>query len=902
MQWYPQDFGINVQKAATLNHPSYESKTIARWFLILFYLVSTFCSMDNSEPRCSLDSTNLQGETSPGDAMIGFIFPLFLANVYQEIYFTEKPPRALCTMFDFETYQMLQTTVFALEKINDDPHLLPNMTLGLQAYNTCDVPHLDLQGTLQVLTGLDSAVPNYRCLLGHPLTAVLGASYSTHSIAMAHILGLSGYPQISQFSTSPLLNDRTMFPSFFRTVSSDTFQSMGLAHLVLYYEWSWVGLLAMDNDYGQYGIQLVKQELIKAGACVEYTENILMSQPDHNAPHIIKVIKRSTSKVVVVFCNDVELVPVLNEWLKQNVLKKIFIASDAWSTTNIFSTEKFSDLLHGTLGFAFSSGIVPGLKEFLNKVHPSVSFGGDWTKTFWEQTFYCRYVHTSDFTASKNSTKECLGTENLEEIQNSYNDVSNLRSSYSVYTAVHVVANALEDLRRCHHRNGPFSKSSCTDKNNFMPWQLLHYMKKVKFQLNSGREFYFNENGEPPAAYDIVNWQLSPEGNLYQVKVGSYDTASPSGEMFTINSSSILWSTEHYQISRCSESCLPGFRKAERIGQAICCYECVLCPPGEISNQTDSVTCIYCPWDEWPNMNKSKCLPKTIEYLSYEDSLGTTLTAISLGSFLAPITIMKLFIRHKSTPLVKANNYYISCLLLVSLSLCFLCPLMFIGYPKPKTCLLRQVAFGMTFALCVSCVLAKTIIVIFAFIATKPNLYKWINPKVSYLAIVMCSLLQLLLCVTWLSLTPPFPQHNIQSKSSVIVVECNEGSPVAFWTMLGYLFLLATISFIVAFLARRLPDSFNEAQFITFSMLAFLIVWILYIPASLSAQGKYTVAMEIFAILASSWALVACMFFPKCYIIWFRPEMNSKERLTKLTEEQCLAFSTDELSFEKVVV
>ncbi|XP_056425682.1 extracellular calcium-sensing receptor-like [Hyla sarda] len=852
----------------------------AVWVLVFSCLTPAFFTEKLNDPKCRQYSSDLGGSTLPGDTMMGLIFPLHLDKSYQQVSFTEKPPMTCCTMFQLENYQMLQTTVFALEEINNDPYILPNMTLGLQVYDSCDAPHLNLQGTLQVLTGLDSAIPNYRCLLGSPLTVVLGSAHSTHSIAMAHILGLSRHPQISQFSTSPLLSDRTKFPSFFRIVPSDTFQSHGLARLVLYFGWSWVGLLAADNEYGQYGIQLVKQELMKAGACVEYIENIMMSRPDRNAPHIMNVIRRSTSTVVVVFCNDVDLMPVLNEWLKQNVSRKIFIASDAWSTTNIFSTNAFSDLLYGTIGFAFSSGKLPGLKEFLNKVQPSESFGGEWTKTLWENIFNCTYVAFSQ-PQSDHTLKPCTGTENLHNIQNSYNDVSSLRPSFNAYTAVHVVANALEDLIRCHHGSGRFSMSSCADKQDLMPWQLLYYLKRVKFRLNNGRELYFDENGDPPAVYDIVNWQLTAEGTLRQVKIGSYDTMSSSREMFTINKSSILSAIEDHQVLKCSESCARGFRKAASRGRPICCYECVPCAPGEISNETDSVTCFMCPWDEWPNPEKSECLPKTIEFLSYEDPLGATLTAISLWSFLVPIAIMKLFMEHRNTPLVKANNYYISCLLLISLSLCFLCPLMFIGYPKPETCLLRQVAFGMTFALCISCVLVKTIAVVFAFMATKPHLWKWSNPMVSYVVILCCSFLQLTLCLFWLSLTPPFPQKNIFSKPGIIIVECNEGSPITFWTMLGYLFLLATISFIVAFLARRLPDRFNEAQYITFSMLAFLSVWISYIPASLSAQGRYTVAMEIFAILASSWALIICMFFPKCFLILFRPKMNSRKYLVR---------------------
>ncbi|KAM4675737.1 vomeronasal type-2 receptor 26-like [Discoglossus pictus] len=334
-------------------------------------------------------------------------------------------------------------------------------------------------------------------------------------------------------------------------------------------------------------------------------------------------------------------------------------------------------------------------------------------------------------------------------------------------------------------------------------------------------------------------------------------------------------------ISVCSNSCPPGLRKVVKRGEPVCCFHCVPCPQGEISNQTDSIDCYKCPWDKWPNLQKDRCLQKTIEFLSYEEALGATLTAVSVVSTGVPVYILGLFMKYKSTPIVRANNYFVSCLLLVSMSLCFLCSLAFIGYPEPEKCLLRQAAFGMVFSLCVSCILAKTIMVVFAFMATKPGnkLRKWTKPQVSYMIIFICTFIQFVLCVSWISISPPFSQYNIETQPGLIIIECNENSPTAFWCMLGYLSLLATVSFIVAFLARQLPDSFNEAKFITFSMLAFLSVWISFIPASLSARGKYTVAMEIFAILSSSWALVVCMFAPKCFIILFRPNMNSKEHL-----------------------
>uniref|UniRef100_A0A8C5PIT2 G-protein coupled receptors family 3 profile domain-containing protein n=1 Tax=Leptobrachium leishanense TaxID=445787 RepID=A0A8C5PIT2_9ANUR len=785
-----------------------------------------------------------------------------------------------CYRFYFQNLQQLQAMRFAVAEINGDSDILPNVTLGFQAYDSCNVLHLVLKGALQVVTGYDRIIPNYRCAGDVSLSSMIGPSVSTHSILVSHILRLYSYPLISHYATSPLLSNKREFPSFFRTVPSDIFQSKGLADLVLHLGWTWVGLLAVDTDYGQQGIHLVQQEIVNAGACVAFSENIVTSRPDRNAPHIVKVMKASTAKVVVIFANSVDLIPILEEMVKHNITR-ILIASDAWSTSTMASLKTFSAHLVGTIGIALNSGTIPGLREFLNTIHPSMTLGRYWIRIFWEMAFSCKFIDDKNQTGYLgNSLKECSGSENLASVQNVYTDVSNLRTTYSVYTAVHAVTKALEDLKNCKYPQG-----SCPDIWNFQPWQLLYYLKNVRFKLKDGREVYFDKNGDPPAVYDIVNWQLSPNGGMQHVKVGSYDMTAPPGQVFTINASAIIWTSAERKvpISVCSQSCPLGFWKAARKGEPVCCFQCVPCPQGEITNQTDSFTCIKCPWDKWPNSEKTTCLPKSVEYLSYEDPLGTILASTSVISSLVPVAILKIFIKFKTTPIVKANNYSLSCLLLVSLSFCFLCSLVFIGYPQHVNCLLRQVTFGMVFAVCVSCILAKTIMVVFAFMATKPgsNLKKWTNPRVSYVMVFICSLLQFILCITWLSIASPYPEQNIETQPRLIIIQCNEGSPTAFWCMLGYLGLLATISFVVAFLARRLPDSFNEAKFITFSMLSFLSVWVSFIPASVSAQGKYTVAMEIFAILASSWALVVCMFANKCFIILFRPNMNSRDQLIK---------------------
>uniref|UniRef100_A0A8C5HMD9 Extracellular calcium-sensing receptor-like n=1 Tax=Gouania willdenowi TaxID=441366 RepID=A0A8C5HMD9_GOUWI len=289
--------------------------------------------------------------------------------------------------------------------------------------------------------------------------------------------------------------------------------------------------------------------------------------------------------------------------------------------------------------------------------------------------------------------------------------------------------------------------------------------------------------------------------------------------------------------------------------------------------------CLMCPPELWPNEKRDVCIPKPVEYLSYEEIMGAILAAVCIVCVFFALLISIIFIAHKETPIVRANNSELSFLLLFSLKLCFLCALTFIGRPTEWSCMLRHTAFGITFVLCISCVLWKTILVLIAFKSTLPgnNASKRFGPIQQRICVLTFTLIQILICILWLTLNPPFPYKNMKHYKEKIILECALGSPVGFWAVLGYIAILAILCFILAFLARKLPDSFNEAKLITFSMLIFCAVWMTFVPAYVSSPGKFTVAVEIFAILASSFGLLVCIFVPKCYIIIFRPEQNSKK-------------------------
>ncbi|XP_073342310.1 extracellular calcium-sensing receptor-like [Pagrus major] len=744
-----------------------------------------------------------------------------------------------------ESLKNIYAMAFAVEEINRNSTLLPGVKLGYRILDSCSRYPWALQG-------------------GELVPLLIGASRSTTGIMLSRILGPLSVPVISYLASCPCLSDRTKFPNFFRTIPSDIYQARAMAQLAIRFNWTWMGAVIENSDYGQLAIQVFQEEIQGKGVCLEFIETLRRETIESDARRAALTMKASTATVILIFCWYTDVKKVFLELAKRNVTDRQFLASEAWSTSDdLLQDLAISKVASGVLGVALQSSTIPGFENYLRSLHPSHRPDDEFFREFWQKEF-----------------GSCSGTESLEGVQHPFTDTSQLRVAYNVYLAVYAAAHALHSLLSCPNRDSPpgNNSSTCSSPKHIKPRELLQHLNKVNVTTPQGEMFYF-QGADIPAKYDLVNWQNTPEGSLKLVLIGRVD-----GFDLHLNESAIQWSTGSNQVpvSVCSESCPPGTRKANRKGEPLCCFDCIPCAEGEISNTTGSLHCERCPSEFWSNVEQTACVPRQLDFLSFNETLGITLTTAAVSGAAVTTAVFVVFIFYHKTPMVRANNSELSFLLLLSLKLCFLCSLVFIGRPSVWSCRFQQAAFGISFVLCVSCLLVKTLVVLAVFRSARPGaetLMKWFGPGQQRGSVCLFTSIQVIICAIWLSLSPPEPRRDLGFQGSKVTLECAMASVVGFSLVLGYIGLLACTCLLLAFLARKLPDNFNEAKLITFSMLIFCAVWVAFVPAYVSSPGKYVVAVEIFAILASSYGLLLCIFAPKCFIILLRPEKNTKKNM-----------------------
>uniref|UniRef100_A0ABM5FCL2 Vomeronasal type-2 receptor 26-like n=1 Tax=Pogona vitticeps TaxID=103695 RepID=A0ABM5FCL2_9SAUR len=747
------------------------------------------------------------------------------------------------------TFWHILPFLFAVREINENPTLLPNITLGYNIYEN----HFSARTTSEALVDLLSVgqqhVPNYLCGKQTSLSVVLEGADSEMSNQISTILDIYKIPQVSYRFVNQIPNETHQYPFFYRAVPNQEPPYLGIVKLLLHFRWTWIGLLAPDNESGERFMATFSAVITKNGICIAFSNKIPIGV---FVRRTLLISNLSSTKVNVVVCQvDSQAMLYLGltiqrvEELKKSPVGKVWIATALQDLTVRLLFRMFDlQFTHVYLSFLIQTNKGTQSNDF-----ETILFNNAQLR---RAAFRC---FSPRDTLSVKVWNRCIEKGKRDNLPQDVIERILSQDSYSIYNAI----------------------------------QLHPFLKNVQYYNIAMNGVYLDENGELAADFHIVNWLMFPNKSTAGVEVGRIERRDSPEIKVTVDENAIGWSSWFNQtmpFSRCTKSCHPGHVKLVKEGEPACCYGCAPCAGGTISTQEDAEDCDKCPDEQFSNEERDQCVDKVISFLSYEEPLGISLTSLALLSSLNTLLVLRIFVKHRETPIVKANNQHITYVLLGSLLFCFLSPFLFIGQPQRVTCLLRQTAFSVIFSVAVSSLFAKTVMVVVAFMATKPGntMRKWLGKTLANSIVLSSSSVQVGICIVWLGISPPFPESDMHSQPGLIILQCNEGSVVMFYSALGYMGFLAATCFTLAFLARKLPGAFNEAKLITFSMLVFCSVWVSFVPTYLSTKGKYMVAVQVFAILSSSLGLLGCIFVPKCYIIVFRPDLNAKEHLMLKTQ------------------
>ena len=241
------------------------------------------------------------GVNIDGDLMLGGLFPVH-----------EKGDKTPCSTRIYDRgLQRLEAMLYAIDLINQDTKILPNLTLGVNILDTCSKDTYALNQSLEFIRVSLDDTSGLECADGtqprvkyraKPVRGVIGGSYSSVSLQVANLFRLFRIPQVSPASTAKALSDKSRFEFFARTVPPDTFQAMAMMDVMEMFNWSYVSTIYSEGSYGESGIDVIHKMAAARNICIAVSEKI-----PHDADQdvfdsvILSLRKKPTAKAVVLF-------------------------------------------------------------------------------------------------------------------------------------------------------------------------------------------------------------------------------------------------------------------------------------------------------------------------------------------------------------------------------------------------------------------------------------------------------------------------------------------------------------------------------------------------------------------------------------------------------------------------
>ncbi|XP_059805541.1 glutamate receptor, metabotropic 6a [Hypanus sabinus] len=779
----------------------------------------------------------------------------------------------------------MEAMLYALDQINADPDLLPNITLGARVLDTCSRDTYALEQSLTFVQALirRKDTSEVRCpngetpILAQPerVVGVIGASGSSVSIMVANVLRLFAIPQISYASTAPELSDNNRYDFFSRVVPPDSYQAQAMVDIVKALGWNYVSTIASEGNYGESGVEAFAQISREAGGlCIAQSLKIPREpRPGEFQKIIGRLMETPNARGIIIFANEDDIKRVLEAARLANLTGHfLWVGSDSWGA-------KASPVLHeeevaeGAITILPKRASIDGFDQYFTSRSLQNNRRNIWFAEFWEEDFGCKLNPSGP--QKEPPFRKCTGQEQIGR-DSPYEQEGKVQF---VIDAVYAMAHALHAMQRdlCPGMEGLCGRMDRVDGHT-----LLRYIRQVSFNGSAGTLVMFNENGDAPGRYHIFQYQLNTSSPGYQV-VGQWT------DQLWMNVEEMRWAggTQDIPPSVCSLPCRLG--EAKKMVKGVpCCWHCEPCDGYRY--QLSETECQVCPLEQRPNANRTGCVPTPVVRLEWGSAWAATPLSLALAGIGATLFTVGTFVRYHDTPIVRASGRELSYVLLTGLSLVYGTTFPLLAEPSTAVCALRRLLLGLGTSLTYAALLTKTNRIYRIFEQGKRSVTPppFISPSSQLAITAALASPQLLGSCIWLAVQPPRAAVDYAEGRAAEpelargLLRCDM-SEVAVAGCLAYSLALMLTCTVYAVKSRRVPSSFNEAKPIGFTMYTTCVVWLAFVPiffgTAQSADKMFiqTTTLTVSLSLSASVCL-GMLYAPKVYVITFHPEQNVQRR------------------------
>uniref|UniRef100_A0ABM5FW82 Metabotropic glutamate receptor 5 isoform X2 n=1 Tax=Pogona vitticeps TaxID=103695 RepID=A0ABM5FW82_9SAUR len=810
----------------------------------------------------------------PGDIVIGALF-----SVHHQPSVDKVHERKCGEVREQYGIQRVEAMLHTLDRINQNQTILPNITLGCEIRDSCWHSAVALEQSIEFIRdSLISAEEEQglmKCVDGSsssfhskkPIVGVIGPGSSSVAIQVQNLLQLFNIPQIAYSATSMDLSDKTLFKYFMRVVPSDAQQARAMVDIVKRYNWTYVSAVHTEGNYGESGMEAFKDMSAKEGICIAHSYKIYSNAGEQSFDKLLEKLRSHLPKarVVACFCEGMTVRGLLMAMRRLGLAGEfLLLGSDGWAD-RYDVTDGYQREAAGGITIKLQSPDVKWFDDYYLQLQPDTNHRNPWFQEFWQHRFQCRLKGSPQENPKFNKTCSSNLTLRTQHVQDS--------KMGFVINAIYSMAYGLHNMQMslC-----PGYAGLCDAMKPIDGRKLLDSLMKSNFTGVSGDMISFDENGDSPGRYEIMNFKEMGKDYYDYINVGSWDN----GELKMDDDE--IWSKKSILIrSVCSEPCEKGEIKVIRKGEVSCCWTCTRCKENEFVS--DEYTCKACDLGSWPNDDLTGCDLIPVQYLRWGDPEPIAAVVFACLGLLATMFVTAIFIIYRDTPVVKSSSRELCYIILAGIFLGYLCTFCLIAKPQQIYCYLQRIGIGLSPAMSYSALVTKTnrIARILAGskkkICTKKPRFMSACAQLVIAFLLIC--VQLGIIVALFIMEPPNIKHDYPSIREVYLI-CNTTN-LGVVTPLGYNGLLILSCTFYAFKTRNVPANFNEAKYIAFTMYTTCIIWLAFVPIYFGSN--YKIITMCFSVSLSATVALGCMFVPKVYIILAKPERNVRSAFTTST-------------------